>query len=283
MPRLTDPGEYFTNLVKDKKNQNYRGYSTFVSSVNPESPIPEGHTRFVCISDTHAKHRELDMPKGDVLLHGGDFTHKGEVKTVDDFNEWLGTLPYKHKVVIAGNHELTFCPKMRERTKRAKESDTFMRFNFLKDIPEELWGNWKTRMNNCIYLEDEEVTINGIRIYGSPWTPEFCDFGFNVKRGEPILEKWNLIPDGIDILITHGPPAGKLDTVAFGVSTGCIELLNTVQLRVQPKYHLFGHIHEAPGYVTDGWTRYINASMVNKQYHADRKPIIFDFPNPIQK
>jgi len=25
---------------------------------------------------------------------------------------------------------------------------------------------------------------------------------------------------------------------------GCVDLLNAVQLRVKPKYHIFGHIHE---------------------------------------
>ena len=42
-------------------------------------------------------------------------------------------------------------------------------------------------------------------------TPEFCDWAFMKARGEPIQEIWNKIPDGIDILVTHGPPLGRND------------------------------------------------------------------------
>ena len=52
------------------------------------------------------------------------------------------------------------------------------------------------------------------------------------------------IPVGTDILVTHTPPVGYGDRCATGVRAGCVELLNTVQRRVKPKYHIYGHIHE---------------------------------------
>jgi hypothetical protein len=62
------------------------------------------------------------------------------------------------------------------------------------------------------------------------------------------LKKWNQIPDDTDILVTHGPPVGYGDLCYSGVRAGCVELLTTVQQRVKPKYHIFGHIHEGEFY-----------------------------------
>lgn len=74
--------------------------------------------------------------------------------------------------------------------------------------------------------------------------PEFGNWAFNLNRGTECLQKWNLIPDDTDILITHTPPLGYGDYTCSGVRAGCVDLLRTVQERVKPKYHVFGHIHE---------------------------------------
>lgn len=66
------------------------------------------HLRCVCISDTHTKHKSLQLPPGDVLIHAGDFTFGGSPSEIQDFNSWLGGLNFEHKVVIAGNHEISF-------------------------------------------------------------------------------------------------------------------------------------------------------------------------------
>lgn len=66
------------------------------------------HLRIVCISDTHNKHRDLQLPKGDVLVHTGDFTLQGLPSEITDFSKWLGEQPFAHKLVISGNHEITF-------------------------------------------------------------------------------------------------------------------------------------------------------------------------------
>ena len=52
----------------------------------------------------------------------------------------------------------------------------------------------KAELTNCKYLEDTSTTIYGLKFYGSPWQPEFCGWGFNLKRGRTILDKWDLIP-----------------------------------------------------------------------------------------
>ena len=110
------------------------------------------------------------MPEGDVLLHTGDFTMWGEKQEVIEFNQWLGSLPYKHKVVIAGNHELSFDTKMPQGQ------------NGQADI-------MKALLTNCIYLEDSSVTICGIKIHGSPYQPEFGNFAFKLKRGTKVKLK----------------------------------------------------------------------------------------------
>ncbi|XP_062518706.1 metallophosphoesterase MPPED2-like [Corticium candelabrum] len=240
-----------------------------VQPILPETPKPENHTRFVCLSDTHSKTNGLSVPQGDVLLHAGDFSNVGLPRDIEKFNAFLGSLPHPVKVVIAGNHDLTF--------DLDSYDETFKRFGHPRKFD---CVEVKSLLTNCIYLEDEETSVLGFRIYGSPWQPVFCDWAFNLKRGEPLREKWNKIPAGVDILMTHGPPVGHGDKSKYGdTRTGCVDLLHTVQTRVKPKYHVFGHIHEGYGVTTDGFTTYINASTCTVQYQPTNAPIIFDLPN----
>lgn len=245
----------------------------------PSTPIPEDKIRFVCISDTHGKIEgsKLHMPQGDVLLHAGDFTQKGHMNEIQKFNSYLGALPYKVKVVIAGNHDLTFDDNITEaslRTFGVQKStvESYLSERGLKSV--------KQMLTSAIYLEDSLVTVCGIKIYGAPWQPVFCDWGFNLNRGEDILKKWQTIPADLDILMTHGPPVGHGDLTGGNNNVGCVELLNTVQKRVKPKFHVFGHIHEGYGVTSDGSTTFINASTCTRRYLPTNAPIVFDFIIP---
>lgn len=131
-----------------------------VKPVDPSSPKPPGHTRFVCISDTHSRTDQIpqDIPGGDVLIHAGDFTMCGRPEEVVRFNDFLGSLSFPHKVVIAGNHDISFDPPSYE---------TLWRFFSREPYGDPL--GIKKQLTNCIYLEDSLVEINGIQIYGSPW------------------------------------------------------------------------------------------------------------------
>lgn len=172
--------------------------------------------RIVCISDTHGKHRSMKIPDGDVLIHAGDLTPRGHEKDIKDVNEWLGTLPHKHKIMIAGNHDFQF------------------------EINPVNARSWIT---NAHYLCDESLTLDGVKFYGSPWQPRFFDWAFNKDRGAPLKAIWDKIPLDTDVLITHGPPHGILDLTFDKIKAGCEELLLAVQ-RIKPKVHVFGHIHE---------------------------------------
>uniref|UniRef100_A0A8C2IZL2 Metallophosphoesterase domain containing 1 n=1 Tax=Cyprinus carpio TaxID=7962 RepID=A0A8C2IZL2_CYPCA len=242
-----------------------------------DSPKPPGYTRFVCISDTHSRTDTIQMPYGDVLLHAGDFTELGLPSEVKKFNDWLGTLPYEIKIVIAGNHELTFDQEfMADLIKQ-----DFYYFPSASKLKPENYENVQSLLTNCIYLQDSDVTVMGFRIYGSPWQPWYYGWGFNLPRGQALLDKWNQIPDSTDILLTHCPPLGFLDWVPRKMQrVGCMELLNTVQRRVQPKLHVFGHIHEGYGMMTDGTTTFVNASACTVNFQPMNPPIVFDLPNP---
>ncbi|XP_014210072.1 metallophosphoesterase domain-containing protein 1 [Copidosoma floridanum] len=241
-----------------------------VIKINVKTPTSESPTdklRIVCMSDTHSltQYINFDIPKGDVFIHAGDFTKCGSLKEVIDFNNWIGKLPHKHKVVIAGNHELSFDPTFTRptiiqgsmdlhKTTGTSVFDSIPTLGMSKDVLNEAiqTNDVKAHLTNCTYLEDSEIIISGIKIYGTPWQPEFCKWAFNLPRGESCLSKWNMIPDDTDILVTHTPPVGHGDLCCSGVRAGCVDLLSTVQNRVKPKYHVFGHVHE----VDKGLRRY---------------------------
>ena len=206
---------------------------------------------FVAISDTHNMHTPLILPEGDVLIHAGDVTKQGSEAQVYHFLDWFSAQPHRHKVFIAGNHD----------------------FYFERENPDKIA---KMIPDNIVYLNDSGVTIEGVKIWGSPIQPWFYDWAFNRKRGSEICKHWDLIPNDTDVLITHGPAYYRLDSVVSGGShVGCMDLLTAIR-RVRPKFHICGHIHEAYGTVKEGITTYINASVLNEKYELVNKPIVFE-------
>jgi hypothetical protein len=77
-------------------------FARFLSE--PPARAKKGKT-VVYISDTHGLHRDVVLPTGHILVHAGDFTRCGNVYDSIDFNDWLGELPHRHKIVVFGNHE----------------------------------------------------------------------------------------------------------------------------------------------------------------------------------
>ena len=120
-----------------------------------------------------------------------------------------------------------------------------------------------------------------MKFWGSPWQPWFYDWAFNLNRGHDIKQKWDLIEHDVDVLITHGPPYGILDkTIHEQTHVGCEELKKCV-LRLKPKLHVFGHIHEGYGTYRMGDTVFINACILNVHYQPVNKPIIVELINGI--
>lgn len=208
--------------------------------------------RLVCISDTHSLHRQIpEIPDGDILIHAGDCLGAGTLDDVEDLNHWFGNLPHRHKILIAGNHDAAF-----------------------QEVPDLA----RQALTNAAYLEDSGIEIEGVRFWGSPWTPAFLDWFFMLDRGQPLYEKWRLIPDDTDVLITHGPPKNIGDEVSLGFrlyNAGCVDLLHRID-QLTLKAHIFGHIHEGHGQYVRGRTRLINASTCTVRYRPTNPPIVID-------
>ena len=225
------------------------------------------------ISVTHGKHHELNMPEDiDILIHCGDMSSIGYKWQIKDFLDWFSEQKARYRCLISGNHDFWFEPgHVRNSTLKPGENPRDI-------IPE-----------GIIYLEDEHITIEGIKIFGSPWTPWFHSWAFNAHRGEAIKAHWDLIESDVDIVITHGPPANTyLDRCRNGDRVGCSDLARKLA-EIQPKICASGHIHEAygtenkeildiedqeaPGKIM----KLINASVLNLQYEMTNDPIVIDW------
>jgi Icc-related predicted phosphoesterase len=221
--------------------------------------------KIMFISDTHGRHNEItslygELPYVDMIIHSGDCTRYGEYEETDLFLLWYSQQNAKHKVLIAGNHDFVFQNK--QRTKQLLE------------------------LNHTItYLEDEYINIDGIGIYGSPWSPIYGMWAFMKHRNTEMDEVWRKVPtDGsVDILVTHTPRYGRHDiSVRGNYHVGCEMLANRIN-DIQPKVHVCGHIHECGGMIveetyetpTKGMIS-LNASLLDTQYYLSNCIWIWD-------
>lgn len=235
-------------------------------------PREPGTLRFVCISDTHGRHRDLTsrLPDGDVLLHAGDFSMAGGLEEVQDFGRWLHSLSFQTKIVIAGNHDVSFDKSYQGHHGRGGATADATRAAFTKLCEAD---------ESLVYLEDAECSVRGVRIYGTPWQPEFGFWAFNLQRGPLLMEKWRAVPAGVDILLVHGPPLGRGDVcLPSEQRSGCADLLSEIQGRIRPAFCVFGHVHEGAGVSFDGTTHYVNACSVDEDYQVIHPPLVFDVP-----
>lgn len=209
--------------------------------------------RLVIISDTHGEHENINLPKGDVLIHCGDFSCHGKVRELEGFVRWLSKVSPKYGAtfVIAGNHELQL---------EANPS--------LADL-----------FNGVVeYLFNSGVEYEGKYFWGSPFQPAFNGWAFNMLRGgEELRRNWEQVPNNCDVLITHCPPYGILDSTGYQENVGC-ELLRKRIEEVKPKVSCFGHIHEGRGlnYWAIPETTCINATNLDERYKLVHKPVVFD-------
>lgn len=208
--------------------------------------------RIVCMSDTHKKHKDVVVPVGDVLVFAGDMCGGGSEKSARKFGKWFASHPHKHKVIVAGNHDRCF-----ERSCRLP----------IKSYYREL---------GITYLEHEPINIEGLKFFGSPFSPRFGDWSFYLNRGEELERKWSQIPDDTEVLITHGPPRGILDLCNKDESCGCEDLMDRITCLKKLKAHIFGHIHFSQG--TDDFLgiKFVNAAICGENYNPDNSPIVID-------
>jgi Icc-related predicted phosphoesterase len=198
--------------------------------------------RIVAVADTHLfprLARAFDVPEGDILVHAGDLLAHGTLDELARAMEWMRKMPHRTKVVVAGNHEMCI--------ERARDRDAALAM---------------LEAAGVVYLEDASRTIDGLVFYGSPWQPRFAFWAFGAARGAELAAKWAKMPDRVDVLVTHGPPRGFGDRVKFfgwERHVGDDDLLQRVR-EVQPRLHLFGHIHQDPGFWIQGSTKFANVT-----------------------
>lgn len=176
------------------------------------------------ISDLHELHAQAIIPDNiDCILCAGDVTDSFNLSSnlieFEYFFEWFNNLNIKYKVIIAGNH------------------DTWATKKFCKD---------KLKEKGIIYLEDTYTEIEGIKIYGSPWTPTYGNWHF-MKDRSSLDAIWRKVEPDTDIWLTHGPPAGVLDLSEdrdYRLNQCGDKSLYKRIYEKKPKYHIFGHIHD---------------------------------------
>ena len=210
--------------------------------------------KIMFLSDTHGRHLEItelygELPYVDIIVHSGDCTRYGEFEETDLFMNWFSKQNAMHKILVAGNHDFVL-----------QQGDR---------------RNWLLANNYGVtYLEDSFININGIGIYGSPWSPVFGMWAFMKNRNAELDEVWQKVPtDGsVDLLVTHTPRYGRFDVSVRGnYNVGCEMLANRIN-DIHPKVHVFGHIHECGGMIKEetevpleGMVS-LNASLLNIRY-----------------
>lgn len=209
--------------------------------------------KLVLCSDTHELHSRITWPEGDILVHAGDFTMVGRLEKIEEFGNWLRDSPFDGVVIIAGNHDILF----QKEPEKAREM--------------------LSKHDKIHYLEDDGCRIDGISFYGSPWQPEFSyGWAFTLTAEKELRNKWHSIPSNVQVLITHGPPAGILDLTINGRHAGSTSLLAEINQRLKPQLHLFGHIHESYGICKIEETEFVNASICSPDYLPIHSPLVLE-------
>jgi len=205
------------------------------------------------ISDTHAQHHSLIIPKNiDTVIHAGDSTNYYDLfhnqPEFEDFIKWYSELPIKNKVLIAGNHDAWAMKKYN--------------VDKVKDF-------------GIHYLEHQYLELEGKLIFGSPYTPNFGTWHFMKDRSK-LSKYWEALTDNIDILVTHGPCKGILDLShdrEHKLEYCGDSALTKAVFRHKPKYHIFGHIHDSNDCFNSGTTKLscLNTTFVNASCVTDGK------------
>lgn len=183
--------------------------------------------RILAVSDTH-NHHPCIYDDTDLLIHCGDATNTGSKYEFEIFSEWWNSIEAKYKIFIPGNHEVLYYNRIREKGRESVKE-------------------WLP--SNVIVLINESIEIEGLKIYGSPVTqPVFKDrlYWAWEEFDDQRQKTFDLIPDELDILVTHTPPFEILDYVIGAGHVGC-RFLKSILSNKKCKYHLFGHIHEHGG------------------------------------
>ncbi len=234
--------------------------------------------KVVHISDTHGAkyHEQLIIQECDLLLFTGDLGGRTTIHELNEFLIWFDKQPAKHKIFCGGNHDLVL-----DKHYPIKEKNKGNLFGYLKRTEEHEQANHLIKsFSNIHYLCNSGITIEGLKIWGSPISPSFHKehWCFNADRGEEIMKFWARIPSDINILLTHTPPYGILDDLkeyvkpGEDVNIGCKDLLAVIKKKLlKLKLHCFGHIHDNYGVQMHNISKtrqclFSNGAILNNKY-----------------
>lgn len=213
-------------------------------------------TRLVLLSDTHLRTRDLVVPDGDILIHCGDGTVRGTAQELELFGTWLGCQPHEDVVLTWGNHDLL-----------AEENE-----------PEAIAALLHGAQRGVTILNNSGAIVQGLKFWGVPYSTPFGDWAFMPPEAEA-ARRYEKIPPDVDVVVSHGPPAGIGDRVA---RAPCPEVgskaLRDRLWQICPQIVAFGHIHEGYGSYTDLWrgTSFYNCAVLNERYELVHDPIVVD-------
>ena len=217
-------------------------------------------------SDTHCRHRELNIPEVDMAIFCGDMSNSYEIirNTIQckDFLDWYSSLPIKNKLLISGNHDRSIEHK----------------WILPSDYP------------NLTWFFNETKIVEGLKIFGSPYTPVYGDWSYVYNRKDA-YRYWDCIEEGTDIVFTHGPGKGILDIAEDEndrsniAQVGC-KTLSTKIAAIKPQLHCFGHIHsiKKKGIYNNGVyygsnTTFVNASCLDHGNNSLSNGYVFEYIN----
>lgn len=212
-------------------------------------------TRVTVISDTHDRHDEIDLPAGDLLIHCGDMFNISyrDAEQIEAMDAWFGRQKFARILCTGGNHDTAL---------------------------QAFAAHRREPFRNAHFVVDKVVTFRGLKIYGAPWVPALRTHAF-YRDDAGLAAAWASVPSGLDILFTHTPPSGILDTSSRGRSLGC-EALAAELPRIAPRVHCFGHVHASAGRRQVGETMFINAASYDGRTGTLREPVSFTFPTSVE-
>jgi Icc-related predicted phosphoesterase len=205
--------------------------------------------KLTCISDTHKKHRQIEIPKCDILVHAGDLGFEKQID--EDFFQWYSEQPARYKLFLQGNHDI-----------QGQEYEYLIK--------------QKAEKYDLIYMHHNAIELEGLKFYGSNYSPRFGSWAWMKSRGLSMEQEWSQIPDNTQILLTHGPAYGILDTTAYGEKAGCEQLRDRIKNLTELKILIAGHIHEQYGICRKFGVDFVNAAMVDMYNRLVNKPIILN-------
>eukprot|EP00933_Yihiella_yeosuensis_P021921 TRINITY_DN1727_c0_g1_i1.p1 TRINITY_DN1727_c0_g1~~TRINITY_DN1727_c0_g1_i1.p1 ORF type:complete len:425 (+),score=83.79 TRINITY_DN1727_c0_g1_i1:128-1276(+) len=228
-PQQQPPSQQSHHTQQQEQEQQEQKQKQLKTSSSPEPQMRSSTVTILHISDTHSLHHAVSsMPPADILIHSGDVSREGLDSEIGDFNHWLGQIKgnYKHIFVIPGNHDFW-------------ETNKAIGWGKISVDAARDPNYFQSKVSHAKVLHHELAKVMGLTIWGSGWNPKVGDSSPG--------NRYDDIPAGVDVLVTHEAPFGIFDMTFAGHWGYSQELLSAIY-RIKPKVHLFGHVHEQRGH-----------------------------------